>query len=58
MVLIAAEFAVAAAAIRTKRSKAAAVVGIAILEVVLAKKMLNFLVSSALVVITVIVSHQ
>ena len=57
MVPIAAEFAVAAA-IRTKRSMAAAVVGKVILEVVLAKKMLNFLVSSALVAITVTVGHQ
>lgn len=56
MVPIAAEF--AAAAIRTKRSMAAAVVEKVILEVVLAKKMLNFLVSSALVAITVIVGHQ
>ena len=59
MVPIAVVVAVTAAATKTKRTKAAvAVVGIAFLKVVLAKQMLNFLVSSALVAITVIVGHQ
>ena len=61
MVPIAVAVAVTAAATKTKRTKAAvvvAVVGIAFLKVVLAKQMLNFLVSSALVAITAIVGHQ
>ena len=63
MVPIAVVVAVSAAATRTKRTKAAAaavvaVVGIAFLKVVLAKQMLNFLVSSTLVAITVIVGYQ
>ena len=63
MVPIAVVVAVTAAATKTKRTKAAvavavAVVGIAFLKVVLAKQMLNFLVSSALVAITAIVGHQ
>ena len=59
MVPIAVAVAVTAAATKTKRTKAAVVVvGIAFLKVVLAKQMLNFLVSSALVVITAIVGHQ
>ena len=59
MVPIAVAVAVTAAATKTKRTKAAvAVVGIAFLKVVLVKQMLNFLVSSALVAITVIVGYQ